>query len=224
MQNTTQQTQPPAAQAAPAKRPWIGKKSTTMEPKWLSIVAAFSAVWISAILAFSWALRPMDEDFTFSQEVQLLLDVQGTLTKFTGKTPTMDSIRDVMFGSTVYGEGVRTAAQTIIDNNAKLPALDATATAEQVKERAQGREVTTVLQAAVERWAEQEKEFQSYKQGFYAILTLICLGVPVVFFLLGGEFFIRLTEKAKARKARLAEGAKRRRELLKERAKQRATS
>lgn len=213
-------TQPVPTLPQPTKRPWIGKRATNFEPKWLSIVASFSVVWITALLMFSWPLRPMDEDFTFSQEVQLLLDVQGTLQKFTGKTPTMDSIRDVMFGQAATGEAIRVAAVQIIDSNAKLKPLDEKATAEQIKERANGREIATVLQAAVDRWGEQEKEFNSYKRGFYIILALMCIGGPFIFFLIGGELFLRIAENAKAKKARLAEGAKRRRELLMQRAKE----
>lgn len=220
--NDSTSAQTPSAAPSTTNR-WMGYKSITLEKRWLKICAAFFLIWTTICIVVIWPYRPLRDEFEFGQEVQLLLDVQSVLHRISGTTPTMDSIRDVVFGEKLYGEALLKKGREIVEGHMQKEPLTDAATDEEKKRRGQENEFINVLQNGMQRWEDAKSGWHKDVAIFYTVWALLCIGPTIVFFILGSEGYRRWNSKMSARQQRLREGAKRRREMMAERAKHRPT-
>jgi hypothetical protein len=149
-----------------------GNAHRTLRTQWIGVCIAI-AVLLNAAMYFGlrWTY-PTDESIDFREEVSTLLSVQGfMMAKRPGEIiPSMDSIRDVVFGPKVVGAAVLKRSKEMIKERKNLD-LDPV--------------LVNTLQESVKRWERAQKDVHRQQTAFVLGFATLSLGGPILLFLLG---------------------------------------
>jgi hypothetical protein len=167
-------------------KPPRGAASRALRRNWLCVCIALAVLLnLGMYYGLRWSY-PTDEQTDFREEVSTLLSIQGYLiaVKPNDIIPSMDSIRDVVFGSKVVGAAVRQRCRDMLKDREKID-LDPI--------------LANTVEESLRRWDQAEKNQRRLQKGFIAGFLAISLGTPVLLFTLGLPAFAALCAKLEKR-------------------------